>query len=120
MAKLKHGTSLNRRTFFNAVLAGATTFGVRRLAADQTPELGARGTSSPNIKDEYKPGERVPVSGIYDVTHDKLDGDDHALPHQVTAIGGTEFPPCRVCGAQVRFRLRHAAERVESNGHFKL
>ena len=62
----------------------------------------------------------MPVSGIYDVTHDRLGGDDHALPHQVTAIGGTEFPPCRVCGAEVRFRLRHAAERLESNGHFKL
>ena len=29
--------------------------------------------------DEFKPGEKVPVSGIYDVIHDKLDGHDHAL-----------------------------------------
>jgi hypothetical protein len=52
MAKQKHGTlSLNRRTFFNAVLAGTTAFAARQLAANQTLELEARGESSPNIKD---------------------------------------------------------------------
>jgi hypothetical protein len=42
--------------------------------------------------DEFKPGDKVPTSGIYDVIHDKLDGDDHAHAHQVTAISGTVFP----------------------------
>jgi hypothetical protein len=36
--------------------------------------------------DEFKPGDQVPTSGIYDVIHDKLDGDDHAHPHRVVAI----------------------------------
>jgi hypothetical protein len=69
--------------------------------------------------EEFKPGERVPTSGIYDVVHDKLDGDHHALPHQVTAIAGKMFPPCRGCHGSVRFRLHLAAEHVEDHHHFE-
>lgn len=111
---------MSRRGFFNAALATtATAVATRKLAADGTPHVGAGGTSSGKIKDEYKPGDRAPVSGIYYVIHDKLDGEDHALSHEVTAIAGTEFPPCRLCGGEVRFRLHLAAERVDGNGHFK-
>lgn len=69
--------------------------------------------------DEFKPGEKVPVSGIYDVIHDKLDNDDHAQSHQVTAVSGTVFPSCRGCRGEVRFRLHLAAEHIEAHGHFK-
>jgi hypothetical protein len=69
--------------------------------------------------EELKPGEKVPTSGIYDVIHDKLDGDHHALPHQVTAIAGKVFPRCRGCHGSVRFRLHQAAEHVEDHHHFK-
>jgi len=68
--------------------------------------------------DEFKPGEKVPASGIYDVIHDRLDGDEHAHPHQVTAIAGTVFPPCRGCKGSVRFRLRQAAEHLDAHDHF--
>lgn len=112
---------VNRRGFFSAALAAtATAVTARQLAADERPQRAAIGASTSKSTDEFKPGDRVPVSGIYDVTHDKLDGDDHALPHQVTAIAGMVFPPCRWCGGEVSFRLRHAAERLGSNGHFKL
>jgi YjzC-like protein len=67
---------------------------------------------------EFKPGERVPTSGVYDVVHDKLDGDDHAHPHQVTAMAGSVFPPCRGCKGSVRFRLHLAAEHLEAHGLF--
>ena len=67
---------------------------------------------------EFKPGEKVPTSGIYDVVHDKLDGDDHADPHQVTAIADTDFPPCRGCKSSVRFRLHLAAEHLQAHNHF--
>jgi len=70
--------------------------------------------------DEFKPGDKVPTSGIYDVIHDKLDGNDHASSHQVTAIAGRIFPPCRACKGWVRFRLHQAAEPVEAHFHFKL
>lgn len=68
--------------------------------------------------DELKPGDKVPTSGIYDVIHDKLDGDDHAQPHQVTVISGTVFPPCRGCKGSVSFRLHQAAERLEAHHQF--
>lgn len=71
-----------------------------------------------NKDDVFKPGEKVPTSGIYDVIHDKLDGDDHAHPHQVTVISGTVFPPCRGCKGSVRFRLHHAAEHLDAHDHF--
>jgi hypothetical protein len=73
---------------------------------------------------EFKPGDNVTTSGIYDVIHDKLDGDDHAHPHQVTAISGKVFPACKVCQNWVRFRLYQAAEPIEAepmeaHHHFK-
>ena len=71
-----------------------------------------------NNNDVFKPGEKVPASGIYDVIHDKLDGDDHAHAHQVTAKSGTVFPPCRGCQGSVRFRLHHAAEHLDTHDHF--
>jgi len=67
----------------------------------------------------FKPGDAVPASGIYDVIHDKLDGQEHAEQHQITAIAGKTFPPCRGCQAWVRFQLRSAAEHIEAHGHFK-
>jgi hypothetical protein len=36
----------------------------------------------------YKPGDVVPESGIYRVTHDPK----HAAAHQVTCIEGKKFP----------------------------
>lgn len=69
--------------------------------------------------EEFSPGQMVPISGIYDVLHDSLDGDDHALPHQVTAIAGKVFPPCRGCHGSVRFRLHQAAEHLEEHHHFE-
>jgi len=71
------------------------------------------------MEDEFKPGDKAQSSGIYDVIHDKVDGHDHGLPHQVTAIAGTTFPQCRVCREEVRFRLHRAAEPVETHEHFR-
>lgn len=68
---------------------------------------------------EFKPGEKVPTSGVYDVAHDKIDGELHAHPHQVTVISGTHFPPCRGCGHGVRFHLHQAAEHIGSHALFQ-
>jgi len=73
----------------------------------------------PNESDLFKPGDTVPTSGIYDVIHDKLDGENHADPHQITAISSMVFPPCRVCQGWVRFRLHLPAEHIEAHDHFK-
>ena len=69
--------------------------------------------------DEFRPGDKVPASGIYTVTHDKLDGDDHAPPHQVIATAGTVFPQCRGCGDWVTFRHQKPPEPIEENEHFR-
>ena len=41
----------------------------------------------------HKPGNVVPESGIYKVTHDPK----HAGSHQVTCVEGDKFPPCNGC-----------------------
>jgi hypothetical protein len=64
---------------------------------------------------EYKPGDEVPYSGIYKVTHDK----EHAQEHEVTAIMGERFPPCNHCGHHPRFVLVHAAHHIENHKLFK-
>ncbi len=67
------------------------------------------------IGDEFKPGDKAPHSGIYDVLHDK----EHAKPHHVTVIHGRTLPPCNNCGKGVTFRLRHRALHIGSDEHFK-
>jgi len=61
---------------------------------------------------EYKPGERVPKSGIYRVTHDK----DHT-EHEVTAIEGKKFPPCRTC-KHVGYKLIKPAVHLHDHPHY--
>jgi hypothetical protein len=41
---------------------------------------------------EYKPGQIVPQSGVYRITHDPQHAD---MPHEVTVIKGRRFPTCR-------------------------
>ena len=64
---------------------------------------------------QYKPGEKVPESGIYTVAHDSY----HAVRHEVTCVRGEHFPPCRGCGSKVRFTLSRAAMHVSEHHHFK-
>ena len=58
---------------------------------------------------EYKPGEIVPQSGIYKISHDR---DHPDMPHEVTAVKGRRFPTCRHCKG-VSFVLVHAAQHIE-------
>ncbi|MBV9609139.1 MAG: response regulator [Acidobacteria bacterium] len=53
----------------------------------------------------YKPGNVVPESGIYVVTHKQ-----HRPKHHNLLLKGQKFPRCRTCGEAVRFQpLRVAA-----------
>ena len=54
-----------------------------------------------------RPGQLAPISGIYKVVHLR-----HRANHEVVAIGGEEFPPCRTCQASVRFYLKHVASHM--------
>ncbi|MBV8243048.1 MAG: YjzC family protein [Hyphomicrobiales bacterium] len=54
---------------------------------------------------QYRPGQVVPQSGIYTITHDPAHAD---MPHEVTVIKGRRFPTCRHCRG-ISFKLAHAA-----------
>ena len=62
----------------------------------------------PNHVGHYKPGEKVPKSGIYKVVH-----DGHEADHEVTAVIGEPFPPCRGCGDKAHFVLVRAAHHLK-------
>jgi hypothetical protein len=66
------------------------------------------------IGDEFKPGDKVECSGIYEVTHDTT----HSQKHDVTCVYGKTFPPCRGC-KHPRFKLVRAARHIETHENFK-
>lgn len=66
------------------------------------------------IGDVFRPGQEVPNSGIYLVTHDPA----HEDPHEVTCVYGKRFPPCRDC-RHPRFELIRAARHIESHDLFR-
>ena len=61
----------------------------------------------------YRPGDRVPKSGIYKVSH-----LGHHHDHEVTCVSGEQFPRCHQCGEQVRFSLLIAAHAIGRHMHF--
>ncbi|MEN3368878.1 MAG: hypothetical protein V7609_1021 [Verrucomicrobiota bacterium] len=62
----------------------------------------------------FKPGDDVPISGIYRVTHD----NHHEAEHEVVCMAGRIFPRCHGC-AHPRFIPTHTTLRVESHVQFK-
>lgn len=61
----------------------------------------------------FRPGDRVPCSGVFQVVH-----RDHREAHEATmAMGGT-FPNCTVCGDGVRFQLVKKAADLKSDDDF--
>lgn len=53
----------------------------------------------------YRPGDKVPVSGVYRIDHHL-----HRLMHEATLEGGTKFPLCRKCRSGVSFSLVRAVQ----------
>ncbi len=62
--------------------------------------------ASASDKRQFRPGEVVPIAGIYSVLH-----RDHRQSHQATLNGGETFPPCKVCDSDVRFELLSPASQ---------
>ncbi len=62
---------------------------------------------------KYRPGDEVPKSGIYLVSHYQHRSEHDAL---LTAAGA--FPRCRVCGNQVTYRLVRGASPIELDQDF--
>jgi len=61
----------------------------------------------------FRPGQIVPESGVYRITHDPQHAD---TPHEVTVIKGRRFPTCRHCKG-ISFELVHAAKHVGEVDH---
>ena len=65
------------------------------------------------LNKKYRPGERVPESGVYRVTH-----DEHRLMHEATLLARDLFPLCKQCKRQVRFELRRAIKNpIQISGY---
>lgn len=62
---------------------------------------------------EFKPGQIVPESGVYQITHAPVRAD---MPHEVTVIKGRRFLTCRHCKG-ISFELVHAAKHVDEVDH---
>jgi hypothetical protein len=67
------------------------------------------------MSEEFKPGEKVPTSGIYAVVHDTV----HREAHEVTCVMGETFPPCKRCGDHPRFKLVRPAHHITDDEDFK-
>lgn len=65
------------------------------------------------MAEHFKPGQLVPESGIYGITHDPVHAD---MPHEVTVIKGRHFPTFRHCKG-ITFDLTHAAKHVHEVPH---
>lgn len=65
------------------------------------------------MAEEFKPGQIVPESGVYRITHDPVHTD--AL-REVTVIKGRRFLTCRHCKG-ITFELVHAAKHVSEVPH---
>jgi hypothetical protein len=63
----------------------------------------------------YKPGDTVPVSGIYKAVHGQVHHDEH----EITAVTGEPFPPCNHCGQHAQFTLVMAVHHIKNHKHFK-
>jgi hypothetical protein len=70
---------------------------------------------SQTMAQEFRPGQIVPQSGIYTVTHDPAHAD---TPHEVTVIKGRRFPTWRHCKG-ISFELAHAAKHVGEIDHLE-
>jgi hypothetical protein len=55
----------------------------------------------------FKPGQLVPISGLYTVVH-----QNHRAEHEVLTIRGDEFPTCRVCKSDVRFYIKEVVPYI--------
>jgi len=97
----------NKRRISSAVKQqiGRTRIATRR---ESVPTFNELRWSKP-MTQEFHPGQTVPESGVYRVSHDPIHPD---MPHEVTVIKGRRFPTCRGCKG-ISFELVHAAKHID-------
>ena len=66
-----------------------------------------------NSEQLFRPNEQIPQTGIYELVH------AGGSINTVVLVRGQEFPVCRECGTQVRFRLVRAAPHITEDQDFR-
>jgi hypothetical protein len=69
-----------------------------------------------DAKMSYKPGDGVPITGVYRVIHDSAHTTQQ--PERVIENVG-RFPKCKHCGDRVRFELVKAVLWIRKDQDFK-
>lgn len=80
----------------------------KQIKMTRSPE-----SSEERMAQEFRPGEKVPSSGVYRVEH-----KDHREEHDATLREGEQFPTCTVCAEEVRFRLVQSAKIIDRDIDF--
>lgn len=70
-------------------------------------------SSAERMAQEFKPGDKVPSSGVYRVLH-----NGHRDQHEATLREGEQFPTCTVCEQHVRFQLVQSARLIDRDADF--
>jgi hypothetical protein len=66
-----------------------------------------------NSEQLFRPSQRIPQTGIYELIH------ANGNVNTVVLVREEEFPTCRECGTQVRFRLVRAAPHIKEDEDFR-
>jgi hypothetical protein len=64
---------------------------------------------------QFKPGDPVKETGIYEVVHD----GGHRTAHEAVMLANDLFPPCDTCFEKVRFRLVRTAPYIFEDDDFE-
>lgn len=64
---------------------------------------------------QFKPGDPVKETGIYEVIHEGA----HRTAHDAVMLANDAFPPCDTCGLSVRFRLIRTAPYIFDDDDFE-
>ncbi len=62
----------------------------------------------------FKPGDKIPETGIYQVVH-----GTHDRTHEALCEKGGVFPACNRCGGKVEFRLVYSAPLMSVDEDFQ-
>jgi hypothetical protein len=108
---------MRRRDFLKT--AGVAAMGTGGLIAGMHKLHAQERATSASTQKEFQPGDKAKTSGVYDVFHDKIDGEHHAHQHQVIVMAGTVFPRCKGCRQWVRFRVAQEAIPIDQDPNFE-
>jgi hypothetical protein len=76
--------------------------------------MASHESSARMAESQFKPGEVVPYSGVYRISH-----VEHRAQHEGILLKGQVFPACTACGEHVRFQLMQAANPIEQQPDFE-